>query len=143
MLRLIGSKSITLKTMKKITPLSKTYKKLGIAFTFPIAIEDKDGNRTYYENSSGFWARREYDKDGNRTYYETSDGFWVSYEYDENGNETYREDSDGSWERYEYDEDGNETYYETSHGTELGTKRSSCDGKVVEVDGKKYKLLEL
>ena len=80
MLRLIGSKSITLKTMKKITPLSKTYKKLGIAFTFPIAIEDKDGNRTYYE---------------------------------------------------------------TSHGTELGTKRSSCDGKVVEVDGKKYKLLEL
>ena len=122
MLRLIGSKSITLKTMKKITPLSKTYKKLGIAFTFPIAIEDKDGNRTYYENSNGYWYRREYDKDGNKT---------------------YSEDSDGSWERYEYDEDGNETYYETSHGTELGTKRSSCDGKVVEVDGKKYKLLEL
>jgi hypothetical protein len=31
--------------------------KLGIAFTFPIAIEDKDGNRTYYENSNGYWYR--------------------------------------------------------------------------------------
>jgi hypothetical protein len=126
--------------MKK---LSEVYKKLGIAFTFPIDIEDKDGNRTYYENSSGFWARREYDKDSNRTYYETSDGFWVSYKRDKNGNETYREDSDGFWARHEYDKNGKETYYEDSDGDKRGIKRSSCDGKVVEIDGKKYKLMEL
>jgi len=84
--------------MKK---LSETYKELGIVFTFPIVVKDKDGNETYYEASSGYWAR------------------------------------------YEYDENGNQTYYETSTGYKKGTKRSSCSGKVVEIDGKKYKLTEL
>ena len=87
--------------MEKITPLSETYKELGIAFTFPIEIEDEKGNSTYYE---------------------TSDGFWL---------------------RCEYDEKGNLTYYEDSTGTKKGTKRGSCSGKVIEVDGKKYKLMEL
>ena len=105
--------------MKK---LSETYKELGIAFTFPIAIEDKNGNETYYEDSSGFWYRCEFDK---------------------NGNETNFENSDGNWYRYEYDEKGNETYFEDSDGTKKGTKRGSCSGKVIEVDGKKYKLTEL
>ena len=105
--------------MKK---LSATYKELGIAFTFPIDIEDEKGNRTYYEDSNGFWTRREYDEDGNETYYETSGGYWSRSEYDKNGKETYYEDSDGD---------------------KRGTKRGSCDGKVIEVDGKKYKLMEL
>ena len=87
--------------MKTITPLSKIYKELGIEFTFPITIEDENGKETYYEDSDGFWERREYDKDGN------------------------------------------ETYYVDSNGYKEGTKRSSCDGKVIEVDGKKYKLTEL
>jgi hypothetical protein len=78
--------------MKK---LSETYKELGIAFTFPIEIEDDNGNETYFENMGGFWYRCEYDKDGNQTYYEHSDGYWARYEYDENGNKTYRENSDG------------------------------------------------
>ena len=40
--------------------------------------------------------------------------------------------------------DGNETYYENSKGDQRGTPPSqSCAGKVVEVDGKKYKLTEL
>ena len=108
--------------MKKITPLSDTYKKLGIAFTFPIKIKDENGIRTYFENMSGFWSRGEYDEKGNQTYFENSNGFWA---------------------RYEYDKDGNETYYEDSYGYKGGTKRSSCDGKVIEVDGKKYKLTEL
>jgi hypothetical protein len=86
------------KTMKK---LSKTYKELGIAFTFPIKIKDGKGNETYFEDSNGYWAR------------------------------------------YEYDEKGNRTYYETSTGYKIGTKRSSCSGKVIEIDGKKYKLIEL
>ena len=105
--------------MKK---LSETYKELGIDFTFPIKIKDEKGNQTYYEYSNGFWYRYEYDKDGNKTYYENSDGFWS---------------------RCEYDKDGNQTYYENSYGTKRGTKRSSCSGKVIEIDGKKYKLTEL
>ena len=41
------------------------------------------------------------------------------------------------------DKNGNETYSENSDGDKRGTKRGSCDGKVIEVDGKKYKLTEL
>ena len=37
--------------MKK---LSETYKELGIAFTFPIEINDSNGNETYFEDSSGY-----------------------------------------------------------------------------------------
>lgn len=57
-------------------PLSEVYNELGIDFEFPIKIKDKNGRRTYYENSDGDWARIEYDDRGNRTYYESSDGFW-------------------------------------------------------------------
>ncbi len=105
--------------MKK---LSETYKELGIAFAFPIEIEDENGKETYCEDNNGFWERREYDKDGNSTYYENSDAYWY---------------------RYEYDENGHPTYCENSFGTKRGTKRGSCSGKVIEIDGKKYKLTEL
>jgi len=105
--------------MKK---LSETYKELGIAFTFPIEITNKNGNRTYYETSNGRWSRHEYDEDGNQTYQENSHGFWY---------------------RYEYDEKGKMTYFEANDGYKIGTKRSSCSGKIIEVDGKKYKLTEL
>jgi hypothetical protein len=74
---------------------------------------------------------------------ENSDGSWYRNEYDENGKETYYETSKGYWERFEYDENGKETYCENSDGDKEGTKRGSCDGKVIEVDGKKYKLTEL
>ncbi len=86
--------------MKK---LSEIYKELGIAFTFPIEIEDANGNQTYYELSDGYWSRSERDAIGNRTYFENSDG------------------------------------------EKLGTPRSAktCEGKVVEVDGIKYKLKAL
>ena len=62
--------------------------------------------------------------DGNKTYFESSDGFWRKREYDANGKETYIEDSDGY---------------------KRGTPRSAktCEGKVVEVDGIKYKLKAL
>ena len=105
--------------MKK---LSETYKDLGIAFTFPVEIKDQNGKVTYFEYSDGYWFRRE---------------------YDENDNQTYFEDSDGYWSRREYDENGNETYLENSGGYKAGTQKGSCAGKVVEVDGKKYKLTEL
>ena len=127
--------------MKK---LSETLKELGIDFTFPIIIKDVNGNETYYETSDGFWRKNEYDANGNRTYYEDSDGVWWKREYDANGNETYYEYSNGFWSKSEYDANGNETYYENSEGVKEGTPQSqSCDGKVIEVDGKKYKLTEL
>jgi len=78
--------------MKK---LSETYKELGIAFTFPIIINDAKGNRTYFEDSNGYWWRYERDANGKVTYYEDDDGDWYKYERDANGNETYYEDNDG------------------------------------------------
>ncbi len=106
--------------MKK---LSDTYKELGIAFTFPIKIYDKKGNRTYCEYSNGYWRKCEFDGNGRQTYFEDSNKFWSKREYDTNGNQTY---------------------FEVNSGYKRGTPRSqSCAGKVIEVDGKKYKLLEL
>ena len=86
--------------MKK---LSEIYKKLGIAFTFPIEIRDANGKLTYYQSSNDYWYR------------------------------------------YERDANGNPTYYEDSKGVKRGTPKSSktCEGKVVEVDGIKYKLTAL
>ena len=126
--------------MKK---LSETYNKLGIAFASPIEIKDENGKETYFENSYGYWERYEYDKNGNETYFEDSYGYWYRYEYDKNGKKTYHETSDDYWSRCEYDENGEETYYENSNGIKQETKRGSCDGKVIEIDGKKYKLTEL
>ena len=126
-------------------PLSKTYKELGIAFTLPIEIYDANGKLTYYEDSVDYWHRYERDAKGRFTYYEDSDDYRCRWERDANGKVTYYEDSDGHWRRWEYDANGNETYYENSDGFKRGTPKSSktCEGKVVEVDGIKYKLTAL
>ena len=125
--------------------LSKTLTELGIAFSFPIEIKDAKGKVTYFEDSGGFWQRLERDANGSETYYEDSDGEWARYEYDDNGKVTYFESSGGYWYKYERDANGNETYYENSEGVKKGTPKSSktCEGKVVEVDGIKYKLKAL
>ena len=61
---------------------------------------------------------------------------------DANGNETYYEDSNGNWGKWEFDANGKQTYYEDSNGVKKGTPHSvkTCEGKVIEVDGIKYKL---
>ena len=61
------------------------------------------------------------------------------------GNKTYYEDSDGDWRKREYDANDKETYIEDSDGYKRGTPGSAktCEGKVVEVDGIKYKLKAL
>jgi hypothetical protein len=107
--------------MKK---LSETYKELGIAFSFPIQVKDANGYETYYESSDGFWHKSERDSNGHETYFERRDEYWY---------------------RCERDANGYETYYENSYGTKQGTPRSAktCDGKVVELDGIKYKLKAL
>ena len=105
-------------------PLSEIYKELGIAFDFPIKIKDANGNRTYFEDIDDYWHRWEHDANGYITYYENSNKYWYKYERDDNGYVTY---------------------YETSKGLKQGTPKSAktCEGKVVEVDGIKYKLKAL
>ena len=107
--------------MKK---LSEIYKELGIAFTFPIEIKDANGNEIYFESSDGYWSISERDANGNRTYFEN----YHNYSY-----------------RCQYDDNDNRNYFEDSNGLREGTPRSAetCEGKVVEVDGIKYKLTAL
>ena len=125
-------------------PLSETLTELGIAFSFPIEIKNTNGYQTYYEDSDGYWRRYERDANGDETYYENSDSYWRRYERDVKGSPTYYENSNGFWRKREYDANGNVTYFEDSNGCKEGIPRSqSCDGKVIEIDGKKYKLTEL
>jgi YD repeat-containing protein len=60
---------------------------------FLFVIKDDKGNLIYFEDSDGYWTKREYDAKGNEIYYENSDGF--KYEYNDQGNRTYFETSDG------------------------------------------------
>ena len=62
---------------------------------FPFVINDKNGKRIYYENSDGWWCKREYDAQSNEIYYEASDGTWSKREYAAHGREIYYETSDG------------------------------------------------
>jgi hypothetical protein len=39
-----------------------------------LVIKDKNGKLIYWENSNGFWVKREYDSKGNEIYYEDSKG---------------------------------------------------------------------
>jgi hypothetical protein len=62
---------------------------------------------------------------------------------DKNGKLIYWEDSDGYWSKREYDSNGNEIYYESSTGVIVDDRPKGCEGKIVEIDGKKYKLTEV
>ena len=89
---------------------------------FPFEIRDKNGNQIYYEDSNGYWVKKEYDSNGNEIYFEYSDGFWGKSEYDSNRNEIYYEDSDGDV---------------------VDNRPKPVEGKVIEIDGKKYQLKEV
>jgi hypothetical protein len=103
---------------------------------------DSNGKVIYYENSNGYWFKQEFDSNGNYIYSEDSNGYWFKREFDSNGNEIYYENSNG-WYKRDYDTNGNEIYYEDSNGKIIDNRpKSSCNGKVVEIDGKKYQLKE-
>lgn len=102
--------------------LAQAYKKQFGKVSYPFEIFDANGKLTYHEASNGYWWKYEHDANGNRTYVETSSGYREKYEYDANGKLKYVEDSDG---------------------VKRDKRKSSCDGKIVEIDGKKYKLKEL
>ena len=95
---------------------------LGIK-DFPFEIKDKNENVIYYETSKGYWSKYEYDSSGNQIYFENSEGYWVKYEYDSNGNQIY---------------------WENSNGVVIDNRpKPFCEGKIVEIDGKKYQLKEV
>ena len=81
------------------------------------------------------------DKNGYVIYCEDSNGFWQKSEYDSNGYVIYCEDSNGFWWKSEFDSNGKEIYYENSYGKIIDNRPKGCEGKVVEIDGKKYKLV--
>lgn len=62
---------------------------------------------------------------------------------DKNGNRIYYELSNGYWSKSEYGSNANLIYYENSHGHIADNRHKSCDGRVVEIDGKKYKLTQV
>ena len=86
-----------------------------------LTIKDKNGNRIYYENSFG-WVKREYDSQGNEIYYENSNGYW---------------------EKREWDSQGNRIYFENSDGLIEDNRPKSCEGKIVEFGGEKFKLVKV
>ena len=93
---------------------------------FPFEIKDSKGNRIYWEDSDGFWAKSEYDSKGNQIYWENSDGFWVKREYDSKGKEIYFEDSYGTI----YD---NRPKTDVQKAIELLTKEGLLvDGKILK-----------
>ena len=40
---------------------------------FPFRIKDSNGKEIYFEDSDGFWYKKEYDSNGNKIYFENSD----------------------------------------------------------------------
>ena len=89
---------------------------------FPFEINDHNGNRIYYEDSEGFWIKKEFDCNNNELRYESSNGYWFIKEYDSKYNEIYYEESRGYWSRKEYDTNNNEIYYENSDGETIDTR---------------------
>jgi hypothetical protein len=62
---------------------------------------------------------------------------------DKNGNPIYYEYSNGFWVKREYDSKGNLIYHEDSIGAIIDNRPKSCEGKIVEFDGEKFKLVKV
>ena len=60
-----------------------------------------------------------------------------------NGKRIYFENSDGYWAKWKYDSQGNKIYFEDSDGEIIDKRPKSCEGKIVEIDSVKYKLIKL
>ena len=109
-----------------------------------LSLYNSNGKVIYREDSYGYWYKQEYNSNGNIIYFEDSDGYWSKYEYDDNNNQIYFEDSDGYWYKKDYDDNGNIIYHENSTGYIVDKRpKKSCEGKIVEIDGKKYQLKEV
>ncbi len=83
------------------------------------------------------------DKNGRVIYSEDSTGLWVKYEYDSQGRLIYWENSHGDWEKCEYDSKGNQIYFGDSDGLIIDNRPKTCEGKIVEFGGEKFKLVKV
>ena len=83
------------------------------------------------------------DKNGKEIYYENLYNHWAKYEWDSQGNQIYCENSNGFWEKREWDSQGNQIYFEDSYGTIIDNRPKTCENKVVEIDGVKFKLVKV
>jgi len=72
--------------------------------------------------------------------FETNGELMIS---DKNGNQLYIEFPTAYWVRREFDSQGNKMYYENSDGDVEDNRPKPCEGKVVEIDGVKYKLTKV
>jgi hypothetical protein len=100
---------------------------------FPFEIKDSNGKEIYWEDSNGYWSKREYNSEGNRIYFENSNGYWVKREYDSEGKEIYWETSDGAWIKREFDSEGKEIYHENSDGTIVDNRPKTDVQKAIEL----------
>ena len=62
-----------------------------------------------------------------------------------NGRPIYIENSHGYWEKQEWDSQGNRIFYENSDGRKIieDNRPKSCEGKIVEFGGEKFKLVKV
>jgi hypothetical protein len=97
---------------------------------YPLVINDKNGNQIYYEDSTGFWWKREYNENGQETYYINSYKEWQKREYDANGVQIRFEDSVGYWWKREFDAKGNQIRYDDSNGY-WGKQEFDAKGNVI------------
>ena len=109
---------------------------------FSFEINDINGNEIYFENSRGFWHKKEFNQNNERIYYENSNGiindkkpktlatqlkinnfpFMIK---DNNENTIYYEDFKGYWYRVEFDEN-QPIYLENSYGISKFPQNRSC-----------------
>ena len=108
-----------------------------------LRIKDNNGKLIYWEDSNRVWEKSEYDSQGRLIYRENSNGFWVKNEWDSQGNQIYFENSNGGWGKWEYDSQGKEIYRETSNGKIVDNRPKTCENKVIEIDGEKFKLVKV
>ena len=62
---------------------------------------------------------------------------------DKKGGLIYHEFSNGFWTKREYDSKGNEIYFENSNGKIIDNRPKPSEDRVIEIEGVKYKLIEL
>ena len=83
------------------------------------------------------------DKNGNPIYFEDSNGYWVKRERDSNGRTIYHESSDGDWIKWEYDSQGKVIYIKDSKGYIVDKRPKPCENKEIVIDGEKFKLVKV
>ena len=94
---------------------------------FPFIIHNEDGKELYYEDSEGYWFKREYDSENRLTYYQDSCGSWQKKERNPSGQISCYEDSSGYWYKKEFDANNQTIYFEDSSGHSVEQEYDSVD----------------